>query len=56
MSLLKVLLWPLRTWQGQRETAASSAPPKVPAENYENSMPILKVSAGGTEVIFCTPN
>ena len=58
MSLLRVLLWPLRN-RGAREASARPAPaalPQVTLEQYEQIMPILKVSDGATEVAFCTPN
>lgn len=57
MSMLKVLLWPLRNWQAKRKTGPDiPVPGSVSAEEYERSMPMLKVSAGGAEVIYCTPN
>lgn len=55
--MLKVLLWPLRNWQARRKAGADiPAVGSVPAEDYERSMPMLKVSAGGVEVMYCTPN
>jgi FkbM family methyltransferase len=46
----------MRNWQAKRTLATEMPSSAKTAMGYDRSMPILKVSAGGPEVTYCTPN
>jgi FkbM family methyltransferase len=55
--MFKVFLYPLSNWRAKRNAALrTQVAPSVSAQNDEESMPIVKVRAGTTEVTYCTPN
>jgi FkbM family methyltransferase len=59
MSILEVLLWPLRHRRGRSaglDKPAEQGLPQLTLEQYEQIAPILAVNDGGTEVRYFTPN
>jgi FkbM family methyltransferase len=55
MSILRVLLWPLRRRQAVAAPSQDGMPPLTP-EQYEALQPIVTIPDGTIEVAYCTPN